>query len=385
VGGAFRLLATPPEGRRVAGEPFPRSVPVGGSLSPVMVRSPLLSAAPGSGRSRLLGSRSGAVGGAGPGCAPPGRGVAGVSQSSVRLVCMTTTTPAPSADPMLVTVHGMLLRSVLLVALDAARGRSLSVAELCAAVHRRGFTVAGRPGKVVSDAVRCEVVRGRVRRVARGHYCIVWLPRTTRWRCHRRIRAARAGTAPVGHLHGRRTRHPPRGAATPRSPHRAPPRAPIRGLRRALRRAPPGLRCRGLCRARARPRSRLRLRPAPTRAPPRPDCAPRRPLRPRRTPPRLVPPSGAPCGCRQQLEQHRPAATGAARPTVLRRCGGIHCLPPASPRSTTRSEPGRHPRRAGPGMVVANSRNAEGTVPHRGTGRRRPSRPRRRAQVGHGP
>lgn len=118
---------------------------------------------------------------------------------------MATTRPPRSvlepiaADRALLCVRGLLLRSILLTELDEAR-RSVTVAQLCVGLHRRGFTVAGRPGKVVSDALRCEVARGRVDRTGRGRYRIGYLPPTTRWRCRHRMQAALAGAAPPWHL-----------------------------------------------------------------------------------------------------------------------------------------------------------------------------------------
>ncbi len=45
-----------------------------------------------------------------------------------------------------------------------------TVAELVAAVANAGFEIAGRPSKVISDALRWEVRRGRVIRLGRGRY-----------------------------------------------------------------------------------------------------------------------------------------------------------------------------------------------------------------------
>jgi hypothetical protein len=123
-------------------------------------------------------------------------------------------------------IRATLLRSFLLLELDrAGRDRTVTVAELVQALHRAGFTVPGRPGKVVSDALRTEVGRGRARWVSRGRYRIGTLPRTTRWRCHKRVAAARAGQARPCHL-ARPRRRPDAGHPSPirighdRSPHR---------------------------------------------------------------------------------------------------------------------------------------------------------------------
>jgi hypothetical protein len=63
-----------------------------------------------------------------------------------------------------------------LLLLDARR--PLTTAQLIAAVH----PPTGRASKTVSDALRWEVRRGRVRRVARSTYAIGWIPESTaRW------------------------------------------------------------------------------------------------------------------------------------------------------------------------------------------------------------
>ena len=97
--------------------------------------------------------------------------------------------------------RGVLLRSVLLLELDASGGAPLTVGQLCAAVERRGLGLAARPSKIVSDALRCEVVSGRVRQVSRGRYRIGRFAKVTRWRCRQRVQAALAGRAPQHHLH----------------------------------------------------------------------------------------------------------------------------------------------------------------------------------------
>lgn len=103
-------------------------------------------------------------------------------------------------------IRGVLLRSVLLLELDAAGGATVGIRELCAAVEQHGFGVPGRVSKVVSDALRCERRRGRVVRVGRGRYRRGRLPGTTRRRCHRRVAAARAGAAPPWYLASGRRR-----------------------------------------------------------------------------------------------------------------------------------------------------------------------------------
>ena len=70
------------------------------------------------------------------------------------------------------------------------RGPS-TIAEVVAELHRWGFTVAGRPSKTVSDALRWEIGRGRVFRVGRGRYREGWAPRSTEHRIIARVGALR--------------------------------------------------------------------------------------------------------------------------------------------------------------------------------------------------
>lgn len=68
-------------------------------------------------------------------------------------------------------------------------GRVWTVTELADAVAARGFTIPGRPGKTVSDALRTELVRGRVHRLGRGRYvAAATIPGTTRRRIRRAVR-----------------------------------------------------------------------------------------------------------------------------------------------------------------------------------------------------
>lgn len=66
------------------------------------------------------------------------------------------------------------------------------VTEIVAELHRWGFTVAGRPSKTVSDALRWEMARGRVFRRGRGRYLAGWPPRSTEYRIIQRVQALRA-------------------------------------------------------------------------------------------------------------------------------------------------------------------------------------------------
>jgi hypothetical protein len=68
----------------------------------------------------------------------------------------------------------------------AVHGES-TVDEMVRALERNGFAVVGRPSKVVSDALRAELERGRVYRTGRGLYRLGYLPRGTAWRIDRRV------------------------------------------------------------------------------------------------------------------------------------------------------------------------------------------------------
>lgn len=70
--------------------------------------------------------------------------------------------------------------------------RVMSIQALVAALARDGFTVLGRPSKVVSDALRWEIRRGRVVRLGRGRYGAGRMPKQTlSWR-RARVRELRA-------------------------------------------------------------------------------------------------------------------------------------------------------------------------------------------------
>ena len=66
-------------------------------------------------------------------------------------------------------------------------GRPQTVRQLIDAVEARGFTIAGRANKTVSDKLRTEVRRGRVIRVGRGLYAAGQTPRSTRWWMQKRL------------------------------------------------------------------------------------------------------------------------------------------------------------------------------------------------------
>ena len=61
----------------------------------------------------------------------------------------------------------------------------------------QGFAIGGRASKQVSDALRWERRRGRVRRIARGLYGPGYVPRATEYRIHQRVMALRAAAKPM--------------------------------------------------------------------------------------------------------------------------------------------------------------------------------------------
>src|SRR5262245_9279739 len=67
-----------------------------------------------------------------------------------------------------------------------------TVAELVDALTYHGAGVGGRASKAVSDALRWEMVHGRVRRLSRGRYGPVSMPRGTEHRISQRVLALHA-------------------------------------------------------------------------------------------------------------------------------------------------------------------------------------------------
>jgi hypothetical protein len=91
------------------------------------------------------------------------------------------------------TLRGIELRYVLTMHLFK-QGRS-TISELRDALARHGFDVARPAPKSVSDALRWERRRGRVRRLGRGLYGPGQMPRGTEHRIHYRVLALRAEAA----------------------------------------------------------------------------------------------------------------------------------------------------------------------------------------------
>jgi hypothetical protein len=72
-----------------------------------------------------------------------------------------------------------------------------TVDDLIDAIRWQGFDVNGRASKLISDALRWERRRGRVRRLARGLYGPGLMPRATEYRIHERVLALRAAAKPL--------------------------------------------------------------------------------------------------------------------------------------------------------------------------------------------
>ena len=72
---------------------------------------------------------------------------------------------------------------------------ALTLAEIVDRIQADGFTLGPVPNKVVSDALRWEVQRGRACRVRRGVYGCGYLPRSSESMMRTRIRQVRAAMA----------------------------------------------------------------------------------------------------------------------------------------------------------------------------------------------
>jgi hypothetical protein len=87
-------------------------------------------------------------------------------------------------------LNGIELRYALTMHL--AHNGPASIPELVDALEAQGFVIAGRASKVISDALRWEMGRERVRRLGRGRYGPRYIPRGTEHRMHQRVLALRA-------------------------------------------------------------------------------------------------------------------------------------------------------------------------------------------------
>jgi hypothetical protein len=80
-----------------------------------------------------------------------------------------------------IPISGRPLRYVLTLALTSTE-QPVHVDDLVHIVEDQGFSVAGRASKTISDALRWEVARDRVRRVGHGRYVGGRVPSSTlRW------------------------------------------------------------------------------------------------------------------------------------------------------------------------------------------------------------
>lgn len=98
--------------------------------------------------------------------------------------------------PWVRTLAGLDLRYVLTLTL--LNEGPATVRELVRRLDQAGLCVAGRASKTVSDALRWEVRKGRVRRVGRAMYAPGRMPRSTEWWIRRQVAAihARQSVAP---------------------------------------------------------------------------------------------------------------------------------------------------------------------------------------------
>ena len=74
-------------------------------------------------------------------------------------------------------------------------GGVLTIPQMVRRLEAEGLSVPDRASKVVSDALRLEIGKGRVRRVARGRYTFAGMPKATKSRFRtqaRRVRELRA-------------------------------------------------------------------------------------------------------------------------------------------------------------------------------------------------
>ncbi|MGV0743628.1 hypothetical protein [Mycolicibacterium sp. XJ870] len=90
-------------------------------------------------------------------------------------------------------LRGIELRYVLTIQL--LRHGPQSVADLVDVLRDQGFTTKGRPSKAISDALRWEIVHGRVYRIRYGKYRSASMPRSTEYRINKRVTALREAAA----------------------------------------------------------------------------------------------------------------------------------------------------------------------------------------------
>ncbi|CAM3927555.1 hypothetical protein [Smaragdicoccus niigatensis] len=71
---------------------------------------------------------------------------------------------------------------------EARKRDFISIAEVIRAAEEQGFSFSGRPSKAVSDALRWETRRNRMRKLDRGEYRIGCIPPTSEKRIDERLR-----------------------------------------------------------------------------------------------------------------------------------------------------------------------------------------------------
>jgi hypothetical protein len=87
--------------------------------------------------------------------------------------CMTNTgTPTPKP------IYGVGLRFLIVDELRSSR-QPVTVGQLAERLQHQGFTFNTRPSKAISDSLRTELRKGRVRRTARGVYLYITATRST--------------------------------------------------------------------------------------------------------------------------------------------------------------------------------------------------------------
>jgi hypothetical protein len=94
-------------------------------------------------------------------------------------------------------LRGIELRYVLIINLTLHGPATIPT--LVETLEYQGFGLAGRASKAVSDALRWEMRRGRVRRLRRGLYAPGSMPRSTEQHIHNRVIALRAEAAAGRH------------------------------------------------------------------------------------------------------------------------------------------------------------------------------------------
>ena len=88
-------------------------------------------------------------------------------------------------------IYGRPLRYLACIALRKARA-PLSVAEIVRAIQADGWDLGDQPNKLVADALRWEVRKGRVVKVCRGLYRYGRMPRSTEWWMQNQVTAIRS-------------------------------------------------------------------------------------------------------------------------------------------------------------------------------------------------